>query len=30
MHDMIAVFTVFEQSAIIMNSILSYIYTEQI
>ena len=29
MHDMIAVFMVFEQSVIIMNSILSYIYTEQ-
>ena len=29
MHDMIAVFMVFEQSVIIMNSILSYIYTKQ-
>lgn len=29
MHDMIAVFMVFEQSVIIMNSILSYSYTEQ-
>ena len=29
MHDMIAVFMVFEQSVIIMNSILSYSYIEQ-
>ena len=29
MQDMIAVFMVFEQSVIIMSSILSYIYKEQ-
>ena len=28
-HDMIGVFMVFKQSVIIMNSILSYIYTKQ-